>query len=190
MTARVCQRGCENFNISSQKLAVPRAPKHIFPLIFCLPQNYFFVKAWAISSRHAGQSYHSWLHTRTQNKRMGLAIIWKKKADWAQGTIYLIALFNRIRIVRNITDVVGRTRTKILVLYLKNHEEYLYYKQKVSFLHMIAKIWLSELDTEPKFGSEPGSTKPVSRCVLTLRIVDRVKNPVSTYNQHKMEWRQ
>ena len=99
----------------------------------------------------------------------------------------MIALFNRIRIVRNITDVVGRTRTKILVLYLKNHEEYLYYKQKVSFLHMIAKIWLSELDTEPKFGSEPGSTKPVSRCVLTLRIVDRVKNPVSTYNQHKME---
>ena len=42
------------------------------------------------------------------------------------------------------------------------------YKQKVSLSHKIPKIWFSEPHMEPKIGSEPGSTEPVSRYVLTL----------------------
>ena len=40
--------------------------------------------------------------------------------------------------------------------------------QKVSFAVKIPKNWFSEPDTEPKIGSETGSTEPVSRYVLTL----------------------
>ena len=54
---------------------------------------------------------------------------------------------------------------KIQVLYLMNHKMYLKYKQKVSLLHKIPKIWFSKPDTDPKICSEP-----VSQYALTLLI--------------------
>ena len=66
--------------------------------------------------------------------------------------------------VRTDTENMDRqTRTKIQVLYLKNHKMYLYYKQKVSLSHKIPKIWFSEQDTEPKIGRPI----PMGSCVLS-----------------------